>query len=179
MVDEIPKINFTKKDIKLFREKSDKSLDKSVFSLSEEIDNTEWPYGEKVMFLLDESKERIGQIQFNYPEVDAKEKLFKIRMIALDDKFKNKDLGIVLYKKLIDLAKEKGFKGIKSDNSVGTAASANWKKLADEGYELIVNLKVIEKYEEFIKTYDEGKYFIGGFQVPKEESVFEIDLNKK
>lgn len=176
---ETPKINITPKPEKIFREKTDKTLDKSVFSYSDEQENIEWPYGEKQLLILDENKNRIGQIQFNYPETDAEQKLFKTRIVIINDEYKNKDLGITLYKKLIDLAKEKGFDGIKSDNSVVGGAIATWKKLADEGYQIKVNLKVKEKYEEFVKVYDEGKFFKEGLEVPKEESVFELLLNNK
>ena len=176
---EISKINITPKPEKVFREKTDKTLEKSFFSYSEEQQNTEWPYGEKQLLLLDENKNRIGQIQFNYPDTEETEKLFKTRIVIINDEYKNKDLGITLYKKLIGLAKEKGFDGIKSDNSVVGGAIATWKKLADEGYEIKINPKVKEKYEEFVKVYNEGKFFKEGLEVSKEESVFELILNNK
>jgi hypothetical protein len=93
------KINFTPKPEKIFREKTDKTLEKTNFSYSEEQENTEWPYGEKQLLLLDENKNRIGQIQFNYPEKEAEEKLFKIRILIINDEYRNKDLGITLYTK--------------------------------------------------------------------------------
>jgi hypothetical protein len=175
---ETPKLNITPKPEKILREKTDKTLDKSVFSYSEEQENTEWPYGEKQLLLLDENKNRIGQIQFNYPETETEEKLFKTRIVIINDEYKNKDLGITLYKRLIDLAKEKGLDGIKSDNSVVGGAIVSWKKLADEGYNIKVNPRIKEKYEELLKLYNEGKFFKEGLEVPKEESVFELILNK-
>ncbi len=176
MDQESPKFNITPKPEKIFREKEEATLDASRFSCSLEQDNTDWPYAEKQILLLDEMKNRIGQIQFNYPGKGAQEKFFKIRFAALNDGYRNKGLGMKLYEEVLALAGRNGFSGIRSDNNVGGGALALWKKLSESGYLLTVNSKIEDKWQEFLKMYGEGKLYKQDIEVPNEESVFEIHL---
>lgn len=176
---ETPKLNITPRPEKTFREKVEDKMDLSAFSYSEEEINKEWPYAEKKFYILDETKNPVGSIQYNYPKENTDKKLFKVRLISLEEAYRNKGVGIGLYEQLLSLARQKGLDGIKSDNKVGGGALAIWKKLQEEGYLVNVNPKAIEKWTEFLKSYDEGKFFRKDIIVPAEESVFELLLKEK
>lgn len=171
------KIRIEKIKSPIYREKKEENKDNINFTFSEEKESDNG-FGEKIIKLFDKNKNLIGNICFDYPKDDLHGKI-KIKFIATDPKFQRKDISLNLYKHLIELAKSKGLIGIKSDNVVQGGALASWKKLEDEGYNLIVNPTVTEKYLAFKDTYSEGKFFKELLRVADNESVFEINLKNK
>jgi len=105
--------------------------------------------------------------------------MIKVRFVGVDDKYKRGDISIKLYQYLIDMAAGKDLNGIKSDQVVQGGALASWKKLKESGYDLSVYPELQNKFDEFCKTYDEGKYFKESLSAPNGKSVFTINLNDK
>lgn len=165
----------------VFREHKDK-IELPQTSFSEEVENAnnyDGEGGQKAIFLLDKETQgdmgRIAAIKFDYPQHCSEHQLLKIRGVGIDNqKYIGQGIGILLYKKLLELAKEKGLEGISSDSVVQGGALAVWKKLKDAGYDINVHPDAFAKWQEFLKTYDEGKMFKESISVEKTDSVFKI-----
>lgn len=171
------KIRIDKQYNPVFREKREDSEKIETILSEEENNNNE--YGEKKLLLRNkENQELIGNISFDYIIKDDN-KMIKVRFTGIEDAYKRKDLAVELYKELIRLAEQKKLNGICSDQIVQGGALACWKKLQEQGYTLEVNPILVTKYEEFCKTYNEGKYFKESLSAPSGESVFRINLNQE
>lgn len=174
MKEEIPNLNITPRPHKITREIVDKK-ENLVFDFSNILENTEkhnYKKAGKRLEILDNNKV-IGNVYFN-----EEGNSIQIKETMTDAEYSGNNTGFSLYKELIRLAKERKFSNIKSDSMVQRGAIIIWKKLKDERYDITVNSKVIEKYQEFIDTYNKGEYFQGYLIVSPEESVFELNLNK-
>ena len=156
----------------IYREKKEQNNETPNFLFSEEEDNNNG-FGQKIIKLFDENKNLVGNISFDYPDNNPS-KMLQIKFVGVAPAFQRQDISLNLYKHLIELAKNKDLNGIKSDNVVQGGALASWKKLEDEGYDLIINPAVQKKYKEFVNAYDEGKFFKESLSVAKNESVFEF-----
>ncbi|MFA5131158.1 MAG: hypothetical protein WC467_01910 [Patescibacteria group bacterium] len=169
------KINIEKQFNPVFRGKQEDSEQKIETILSNEEDNDN-EFGEKKIRLLNkENQDFIGSISFDYISKNDN-KFIKVRFAGIGDNYNRKDLSLDLYKHLIDIAKRKELNGICSDEVVQGGALASWKKLQEQGYDLSVFPELFDKYKEFCKTYDEGKYFKDQFATGNGESVFTINL---
>jgi len=158
----------------VFREKK-KSNENIETYFSEEAENDN-EFGARIIKLFNkENNELIGNISFDY-DID---KMIKVRFVGVDDKYKRNDLSLELYKHLIELSKNKNLDGIKSDQVVQGGALASWKKLKESGFDLSVYPELQNKFDEFCKTYDEGKYYKESLSAPNSESVFTINLVDK
>lgn len=169
------KMNFEKISNPIFRDKREDSEEKIETILSEE-ENNDNEYGEKKIKLLNNNnQESIGNISFDYIE-RGNGKFIKVRFVGMEDDYKRKDLSLELYKHLLDLAKQKELNGICSDQVVQGGALSSWKKLQEQGFNLSVCPELLDKYNEFCRTYDEGKYFKESLSTSNGESVFTINL---
>ena len=173
---ENPKLNITPKPEKILRDKHEK-IENLSFGFSGELENNHvnQDKAQKMLEIFDSiNNTPLGNIYFNETE-----NAFEIKEVVVDEKFHGQNVGINLYKELIRTAKEKGLEKIDSDNIVQGGAIAMWRKLKDEGNLVRINPKIKEKFEEFKKVYDEGKYFKEKLDVPVGEHVFELLLNDK
>ena len=158
-----------------FRKKQESARRQIEFIPCEEGDNRDI-YGRKRIKLLDKnSLEFIGSISFDYISRGNKKFIKVSKAVVLGD-YQGSGLGLVLYKILIDLAQKKGLAGIYSDQIVQGGAIVSWRKLRDEGFKVSVYLRLLNKFEEFCKTYDEGKYFHGWLSTGSPKSVFILSL---
>lgn len=143
--------------------------------MSDEEDNDN-EYGEKKIRLLNkDTQEFIGSISFDYISKNDG-KFIKVRFAGVGDAYSRKDLSLNLYKQLINLAQQKKLNGICSDIVVQGGALASWKKLQEQGFNVSVYPELLDKYNEFCKTYEEGKYFKDQLATNNEESVFTLNL---
>lgn len=172
------KIRIEKTKDPIYQEKRKINQDDIKLVFSEEKENNNG-HGKKIIELFDENKNPVGNIGFNYPENDLS-RMIQIKFVGVDPNFHRRDISVLLYKHLIELAKTKGFAGIRSDNAVQGGALASWKKLADEGYNVTVNPTIEDKYKNFVIAYNEGKIFKEAhLSVARNESVFKINLANK
>jgi len=169
------KINIEKQNNPVFRGKREDSEPEIETILSDE-ENNDNEFGEKKIKLLNkENQDFVGSISFDYISKNDN-KFIKIRFAGIKDIYNRKDLSLVLYKHLIDLARQKELNGICSDQVVQGGALASWKKLQEQGYNLSVYPQLLDKYQEFCRAYDEGKYFKDQLATGNGESVFTINL---
>lgn len=169
-------IKFELKKDPIFREKLEPQIEVGEISFSQEIDNSnnsDGEKGEKTFSLFNKQNEdRIGSIYYDYPKEQSVTNTLKVRSVGLEEKYRGQNLGIKLYEHLMDLSKEKGLEGIRSDSTVQGGGLVVWKKLTDAGYKLEINPLVEEVYKEFVDTYDDNRMFKKILSVPKDESVF-------
>jgi len=152
------------------------STELKVETILSDEENNDNKFGEKKVRLLNkESQDFVGSISFDYV-LKNDNKFIKIRFAGVKETYNRKDLSLVLYKHLIDLARQKELHGICSDEVVQGGALASWKKLQEQGYDLSVYPQLLDKYQEFCRTYDEGKYFKDQLATNNGESVFTINL---
>ncbi len=167
-------------NIPVFKNEKAGSLPEGLHYSEEKEFSTE-PYIEKQIVLLDKSGLTVGQIQFRYPNEADLERLLRIKSVSIEDEqkdsYKGDNLGISMYEKLITIAEEKGFNGIRSDHQVGGGALGVWKKLIDKGYQVEVSEKVKEEWEDFLYFYNNKKRFNKDISVPAGESVFKLSIN--
>ena len=163
-----------KKD-SVFREKREVTETVKETEFSEEQDNEknyDGEKGNKVFSLMNkESQEVIGSI---YYDENDKDSIIKFRTVGLEEKYKGQNLGNLLYEHLIEIARNKNLNGIGSDSSVNGGGIVVWKKLLEKGYNVQVHPAVQKKWNEFLKTYNEGKFFQENLRVNKNESVFKL-----
>lgn len=172
MKEEIPKLNITPRPDKITRDTSNKKENLS-FDFSSILENTEkhnYKKAKKRLEILDKS-EVIGNVYFN-----EENNSIQIKETMTNADYSGNNVGFSLYKELIRLAKEKQFSTIQSDSMVQRGAVIIWKKLKDEGYDITINSKVKEKYQQFIDTYNKGEYSQDYLIVSPEESVFKLNI---
>lgn len=143
--------------------------------MSDEEDNNNELGKKKIRLLNKENQGLIGSISFDYISKNEVE-FIKVRFIGIKDIYNGKDLSLDLYKQLINLAQQKKLNGICSDEVIQGGAIASWKKLQEQGFKVSVYPKLLNKYNEFCKTYDEGKYFKDQLATNNGESVFTLNL---
>ena len=124
--------------------------------------------------LFDSEKNEIGKLIFSIPSKYPEK--FRVQDIRINSEVRGSNLGIELYKDLVTLAKQKDMKSIVSANHVSFAASALWKKLQDEGYQVVVNPEAEIQFKDFCDKYDRGQRENGDIMVKGTESVFELIL---
>jgi hypothetical protein len=151
------------------------------FAFSAEEENKIGP-GQRRITVLDENGADIGFVIFDYTVEPGGEKFIKMRNILLEE-YNGNDLGVKLYQKVIDLAREKKLDGLQSDCAIRATALATWKKLFDLGYDIKVNPDAKEEWEKFLKAYNNGlKYKSEGYgnsiSLPDDGSIFELRLPK-
>lgn len=161
---ETPQINFTYRPAPDFREdKPPGFVQADNVSFSDEKDNVNNKNGEsgqKMFIITDENnKIDIGHVSYDYPGQADSEQLIRVRESGVERPYQGQELGLLMYENLISIAKTKGINGIRSDASVQAGALATWKKLEELGYPIRVHPEVQDKWEHFLKTYGEKKYF--------------------
>lgn len=129
---------------------------------------------EKHVRLFDGGKRQIGDLIFSIPSKDPQK--FRVQDARIDLEERGNGFGLELYKELISLAKKENMKGIVSANHVSYAASAVWKKLADEGYALTVNPDAQDQYDDFCKGVKRENPIGDGISINGGGSVFEITI---
>ena len=162
----------------IFREKHEPKINVGEMFFSEEqenIDNPKGESGERYFHLINkDTKEKTGGIYFDYPKEGDTDAVLRIRFSKVYSEYRGQDLGLKMYEKLLEDARQKKFDGIGSDAAVSSPAAAIWKKLMDKGYKINVNPSVEGKWREFVNTYNEGKMFKEMFSVNTKESAFKI-----
>lgn len=159
----------------VFRVEKKESEQKIETVLSDDEDNNN-EFGEKKIRLLNkENQGLIGSISFDYISKNEG-KFIKVRFAGIEDAYSRKDLSLDLYKQLISLAQQKKLNGICSDEVIQGGAIASWKKLQEQGFNVSVYPELLNKYNEFFKTYNEGKYFKDQLATNNGESVFTLNL---
>lgn len=133
--------------------------------------------GPWVLEILDGKKEA-GTVFFTSREVDDK-KIAKIRLAFVNEEFRNKGLSVLAYKEVISFAKKQGWDGVGSDSGVEGGALVTWKRLSDEGYNVIIHEDVKEKYDAFCKAYENKQLYDEQLEVPLQQSVFKIEFDKE
>lgn len=142
---------------------------------SDEEDNNNELGEKKIRLINKENQDFIGSISFDYISKNG-DKFIKVRFAGIEDTYSRKDLSLDLYKKLVSLAQQKNLNGVCSDEVVQGGALASWKKLQEQGFNVSVYPELLNKYNEFCKAYDEGKYFKDQLATNNGESVFTINL---
>lgn len=155
------------------KEKSEKIVE-TYFS-AEEKNNTAGNGDFMIKLLNKDNQKEIGIMTYDYDE-NSEKSMIKIRTVGVDPEYQRQDLSKKMYQFLIDLAKEKELKGVRSDQVVQGGALASWKKLKDDGFDVLVHPDLENKFEEFCKFYDENKFFKDSLSAPSGESVFTINL---
>ncbi len=184
MKDPAPKMTFTKKETPILREKRSPGFTEATnVSFSDEIDHeAAHPQGrERKYFLLKDETNKIdiGHILYDYPLPSDQEMLIRIEESGIERNYQGQELGLKMYEHLIDIAKQKGLEGIKSDTAVQGGALTIWKKLQEAGHNVIVNEEVLEKWAEYLRTYEEGKYFKEVITTAnKKDSIFKLILDQ-
>lgn len=170
-----PNLNIIAKPEKLFRDEGKNKKENLTISFSGELENTHRNKykAEKRLEALDKNID-IGNVYYN--EINNS---FEIKESIRDPKYSGNEVGLNLYKELIRIAETKKLDSIKSDSMVQQGAMVIWKKLIDLGYHININPKIKDKYQEFVKIYNEGKYFTNYLGVSPDESVFELILDRK
>lgn len=128
-----------------------------------------------IKLLNRENQEEIGTMTYDCDKKTEKS-MIKIRTAVIDLKYQRQDLSKKMYKFLIDLAKEKELQGIRSDQVVQAGALASWKKLKEDGYDILVRPDLEESFADFCKFYNEDKFFKSSLTAPSGEIVFTINL---
>ncbi len=159
----------------IFRAEKKESEQKIETVLSDEEDNNNELGEKKIKLLNKENQDLIGSISFDYISKNESE-FIKVRFAGIEDSYSRKDLSLDLYKQLINLAQQKKLNGICSDEVVQGGAIASWKKLQEQGFNVSVYPGLLNKYNEFCKTYNEGKYFKDQLATNNGESVFTLNL---
>ncbi|MCA9356096.1 MAG: GNAT family N-acetyltransferase [Candidatus Paceibacterota bacterium] len=170
------KLNITPKPEKVIREKIQKTEDLSL-KFSSEMDNDNKNISganKKIEVSDDKDNSFIGNVYF-YESDNSLE----IKLVSIEPQYRGQNIGISLYKELIRIAKDKGKEKVCSDSTVQAGALSAWKKLKDEGFSVKINPSIEEKFNEFQKTYNEGKYFKEFIKVPEGEHAFEVVLDNK
>lgn len=155
------------------KEKSEKIVE-TYFS-AEEKNNTAGNGDFMIKLLNKDNQEEIGTMTYDYDE-NSERPMIKIRTVGVDIKYQRQDFSKKMYQFLIDLAKTKKLNGVKSDQVVQGGALASWKKIKDDGYDVLVHPELENKFEEFCKFYNENKFFKDSLSAPSGESVFTINL---
>ena len=161
----------------VFREKRTDPSEKIETFFSDEIENDNGIGARKIGLINQDNKELVGNISFDY-DFDDHSKMIRVRSVGVDHRYQRHDLAMKLYRRLIDIAKEKELDGIKSDTTVQGGAIASWKKLKEEGYDLSVLPELQEKFDAFCQAYNEGKYFKELLTSPAGYSVFNIKFKR-
>ena len=129
----------------------------------------------KIELLNQGNHENMGTVTYDY-DLNGENSMIRIKTIGISMEHQRQDFSMKLYNRLLDLCKEKNLSGIRSDEVVQGGALASWKKLQEQGYDLSVFPELSDKYKEFCKAYDEGKYFKDQLATGNGESVFTINL---
>lgn len=160
----------------IFRPEKENSGEVIETYFSAEENNKTFGNGDFMIKLLNKkNQEEIGTMTYDYDK-NLERPMIKIRTVGVDIKYQRQDFSKKMYQFLIDLAKTKKLNGIKSDQVVQGGALASWKKLKDDGYNVLVHPELESKFEEFCKAYNENKFFKDSFSAPAGESVFTINL---
>lgn len=155
------------------KEKPEKIVE-TYFSV-EEKSNTAGNGDFMIKLLNKDNQEEIGTMTYDYDE-NSERSMIKIRTVGIDIKYQRQDFSKKMYQFLIDLAKSKKLNGVKSDQVVQGGALASWKKIKDDGYDVLVHPELENKFQEFCKFYNENKFFKDSLSAPSGESVFTINL---
>ncbi len=177
MSEEMSQFSITPKPEKIIRDERRNKKENLSFIFSGELENDHENKGKakKKLVISDEvANIAVGTLYFN--ELGNS---FEIKEVVRNHEYSGNEVGLNLYKELIRIAKSRGLESIKSDSVVQGGANAIWKKMLDEGYVVIVNAKVKEKFAEFLRVYNEGKYYKDFLEVPIGENVFELRLNNE
>ena len=165
----------------IFREKHEPKVEVKETVFSEEQENTnnkDGEKGEKFFSLINkDNQEIIGNLFYDYPKEDNKNRILKIRFAGIEDKYRGQAFAIKMYEKLIEDAAAKNLDGIGSDSAVSSPAVVVWKKLIDKGYKVDINPSIEEKWKSFLDIFNEGKMFKDMFGVNNKESAFKILFN--
>ncbi len=176
-------MKFELKKDPIFREKPTPEIAIGETSFSEEMDNLDNPSGlgadKRVSMINKENNDLIGSIYYDYPKETSEERILRVRLSALENKYIGQGTGILLYEKLLALAKEKNLEGIGSDAVLSGGALAVWKKLQDNGYLLTVKPTVEGDWRDFVRTYNEGKVYKQHIAVGRDDSVIKILFNNQ
>ncbi|MFA4942614.1 MAG: hypothetical protein WC564_03200 [Patescibacteria group bacterium] len=145
---------------------------------NEERNNSAGNGSYKIELLNKNDQKSIGTITYDY-DLNEKIKMIKIRTVGVSPEYQRQEFSMQLYHRLLDLVKEKGLAGIRSDEIVQGGALASWKKLKEEGYNVLVHQNLQDKFDEFCKTYNDGRVFKEYLKAPSGQSVFNINLADK
>ncbi|MDP2922361.1 MAG: hypothetical protein Q8O30_01390 [Candidatus Omnitrophota bacterium] len=155
------------------RKESEKQVE-TYFS-NEEKNDTAGNGSYKIELLNKDNQEGVGTITYDY-DLIGETPMIKIRTVGVSLEYQRQDFSMQLYHRLLDLVKEKSLAGIRSDEIVQGGALASWKKLQEQGFNVSIYPELLNKYKEFCKAYDEGKYFKDQLATNNGESVFTINL---